>query len=131
MKDDGKALDSGEKPSAGPPCPLPSHPQTLSGSVRCQAKVTKGQAHGFHSEPPPALHLQQEGRWGSGVGAFHLSRQILPVAEAFSVKDVGTGLQLPFIIEPVGNVQDGGVRPGGQEEEEEQDQGLDYFCLAL
>lgn len=93
--------------------------------------MTKGQAHGFHSEPPPALHLQQEGRWGSGVGAFHLSRQILPVAEAFSVKDVGTGLQLPFIIEPVGNVQDGGVRPRGQEEEEEQDQGLDYFCLAL
>jgi len=40
-----------------------------------------------------------------------LSRQTLPAAETLSVHNVGTGLQLPFIIELVRDIQDGGVGP--------------------
>lgn len=40
-----------------------------------------------------------------------LSRETFPAAEALPVHNVCTGLQLPFVIELVRNVQDGGVRP--------------------
>ena len=53
----------------------------------------------------------------------HLSRQTLPAAEALSVNDIRTGLQLPIVIQPVRNVQDGGVRPRRRRRrKEEQDQ---------
>lgn len=49
---------------------------------------------------------------GAQVGAPHRLRQTVPVAEAFPVHNVGAGQQLPFVVEPVRNFQDGGVRPG-------------------
>ena len=51
------------------------------------------------------------------MGAPHRLGQTLPVAESFPVHNVGTSQQLPFVVQPVRNVQDGGVRPGRQEEE--------------
>ena len=69
------------------------------------------------------------GSWGTGGGSLspspsqpHLSRQTLPAAEALSVNDIRTGLQLPIIIQLVRNVQDGGVRPRRRRRKEEQDQ---------
>lgn len=47
---------------------------------------------------------------------MHLPRQTLPVAEALSVHEVGTGLQLLLIVELVGDIQDIWVRPGTREE---------------
>lgn len=67
-----------------------------------------------------------EGSQGPGMEPCHarphLLRQPLPAAEPFSVHHICTGLQLSIIVQPVRDVQDGGVRPRRQEEKE-QDQG--------
>ena len=111
------------KPSAGPPC-LPSlPPSNPSREWGIPGLGDKGRGSWLllraSCYPAPSIRgrLGYRGRSLSPSPAQpHLSRQTLPAAKALSVHNVRTGLQLPFIIHLVRNVQDGGVRPGRQKE---------------
>ena len=128
MKDDGKVLDTGlgETFSWTSQIPFPSTPKPFQG-MGDPRLLRAGLVASTQRLLLPRPSVR--GSWGTGGGSLspspsqpHLSRQTLPAAEALSVNDIRTGLQLPIIIQPVRNVQDGGVRPRRRRRKEEQDQ---------
>lgn len=132
----GKPWTQGQgKPSVGPPCVLsypPPEPSRQCG-IPGQGDKRRGSCLALRASCYPAPSVRGRGRsWGRSLSAQpHLSRETFPAAEALPVHNVCTGLQLPFVIELVRNVQDGGVRPGRQEEKGRATPGARLLLLPL